>query len=474
MLLPVFQPNIGDPDQLPTNLRVMELSCATFVKGAPEYEAVRNGVVWNGHKPERYPDVIVQPMTEGDVISAVKHAWQKRMKIGIRSGGHSWTANFLRDGGMLIDVSRLNQITIDPDTGTATAGPGTFGGSLNEKLKDHGYMFPGGHCPTVGLGGYLLQGGFGWNSRLYGMGCENVLAIDVVLPDGTLVHADEKEHSDLYWAARGAGHGFFGVVTRFHLRCHPLPRAIMNSCFWLPIDHLDELISSLDDAQDSFPRHLEVSMFIGHDQQGFPGLSALVRADTLATTRAEARSALDTVHRLPILSKALKADLFRDVDLAVLLDTVAGILEVGHPEIVADNTWMDAPVRTILPQLHEMIAALGPAPSHLYLLYWNRKDHKLPDMAFSLEGKVYITYFAFYRDTAEHEKWAKIITEGIASVADIGVGSQLSDENLLRRPARFMAPENFKRLAAIRRKYDPTRRFHGFMGLTEEYIQLEA
>jgi FAD/FMN-containing dehydrogenase len=90
-------------------------------------------------------------------------------------------------------------------------------------------------------------------------------------------------------------------------------------------------------------------------------------------------------------------------------------------------------------------------------------------MAFSLEGKVYVTLFAFYMDPAEHDKWAKII-----AVADIGVGSQLSDENLLKRPSRFMAPENFKRLEAIRRTYDPTRRFHGFMGLTEEFKQLEA
>lgn len=451
----------------------MAINCTTFKRGAPEYEAVRTNVVWNGHKPDRYPDIIVQPNTEEAVVAAVKHAWQEGMKIGIRSGGHSWTASFLRDGGMLIDVSRLNNVTVDPDAGTATVGPGTFGGSLNEQLKKHGYMFPGGHCPSVGLGGYLLQGGFGWNSRLYGIGCENVLAVDVVLPDGTLVHADEEQNSDLYWAVRGAGHGFFGVVTRFRLRCHPLPRAIMNSRFWLSTDYLDELISTLDEAKDSFPPHLEVSMFVGHDQQGVPGLTALVRADVLAMTRADARGALEHVHRLEVLSKASKTELFTEVDLSVLLESVGDVLEAGKPEIVADNMWMDAPVRTILPQLHKMVDALGPAPSHIYFLYWNRKDHQLPDMAFSLEGKVYITYFAFYRDSAEHEKWAKAIADGITSVADNGVGSQLSDENLLRRPARFMAPKNFERLEAIRRKYDPTRRFHGFMGLTEEYKLLE-
>lgn len=452
----------------------MDISCPTFRKGTAEYESIRSNVIWNGHKPERYPDIIVQVNTEEDVVVAVKHAWREEMKIGVRSGGHSWTASFLRDEGMLIDVSRLNAITVDPEAGTATVGPGTHGGDLNGKLQQHGYMFPGGHCPTVGLGGYLLQGGFGWNSRSYGLGCENVMAIDVVLPDGTLVHADANNYSDLYWAARGAGHGFFGVVTKFHLRCHPLPKAIMNSRLWFSKDHLDELISALDDAHASFPLHLEVSVFIGHDQEGVPGLSAMVRADTLAATDQDARQALSDLHALPIFAKAIKTDLFRVLDLSILLDDVGDLLEVGNVEFVVDNTWTDEPLRNVLPQLHAIVDLLGPAPAHIYLLYWNRKGSPIPDMAFSLEGKVYVSHLAIYKDPTDHEKWAKIVPDGIARVAEKGVGSQLADENLLRRPSRFMSPSNFLRLERIRRKYDPTRRFHGFMALTEEDKLLAA
>src|SRR3954453_4030712 len=83
-------------------------------------------------------------------------------------------------------------------------------------------MFTGGHCESVGIGGFLLQGGQGWNSRRWGWGAENVLAVEVVTADGELVHADPDENADLYWAARGAGPGFPGVVTRFHLRTYPL------------------------------------------------------------------------------------------------------------------------------------------------------------------------------------------------------------------------------------------------------------
>lgn len=452
----------------------MEFRCPVFKRHAPGYETARCNVVWNGHKPNRYPDFIVQANDESDVVTAVKYAARENMKIGVRSGGHSWTASFLRDQGILIDVSRLNGISVNAEAGSASVGPGTHGGSLNEQLQRHGYMFPGGHCPTVGLGGYLLQGGFGWNSRQYGVACESVIAADVVLPDGSLVHADATQHSDLYWAVRGSGHGFFGVVTRFYLRCHPLPGAIMNSRFWLSVDDLDELVTSLDDINESFPMYLEVSIFIGHDQEGVPGPTALLRADTLATTQDEARQALEILHGIPVLSKAIRSDPFRDLNLAVLLDDIGDLLEVNDHEFIVDNTWLDVPIRSILPQLHQMIDVLAPAPSHLYLLYWNRKGHKSPDMAFSLEGKVYLSYFAIYKDPTEHEQWAKIIPEHIAAVADVGVGSQLADENFLTRPARFMASRNFVRLEQLRRKYDPQRRFHGFMALTEEDRQLEA
>ena len=452
----------------------MDFQCPTFRRGSAEYETVRRNAVWNGLKPERYPEIIVQASTKDDVVLAVTYAASCKMKIGVRSGGHSWTSSFLRQDGMLIDVSRLKDITVDPDTGTATVGPGVHGGNLNEQLKDHGYMFPGGHCPTVGLGGYLLQGGFGWNSRLYGTGCENILAVDVVVADGKLVHASPDENQDLYWAARGAGHGFFGVVTRFHLRCHPLPRAIINSRFWIPADSFDELISTLDNVHERFPRHLEVSVFIGHEQEGVPGFTALLRADSLGQTRVEARQALEIVHRLPVLSKAVKADIFRDLEMGILLDNIGDLLEVSDHQFVVDNTWMDEPIRAILPQLHKMMATLGPSPSHLYLLYWNRKGYELPDMAFSLEGKVYMSYFAIYKDPTEYPKWSKSIAEGIASVADQGIGSQLADENLSIRPTRFMAPENFVRLEKLRLKYDPSGLFQGFMGLPEDFKALVA
>ena len=140
----------------------------------------------------------------------------------MRAGGHSWAAWSVRDDALLIDLAGMREMTYDPGTGIATASPAVKGGAeLVPFLTSHGRAFPGGHCPSVGIGGFLLQGGQGWNSRKYGWACENVAAIDVVTADGELIRADEEQNSDLLWAARGAGPGFFGVVTRFHLRTYP-------------------------------------------------------------------------------------------------------------------------------------------------------------------------------------------------------------------------------------------------------------
>ena len=111
----------------------------------------------------------------------------------MRAGGHSWAAWSVRDDALLIDLGRMREMTYDPATGIATASPAVKGGAeLTPFLTSHGRAFPGGHCPSVGIGGFLLQGGQGWNSRKYGWACENVAAIDVVTADGELIRADES------------------------------------------------------------------------------------------------------------------------------------------------------------------------------------------------------------------------------------------------------------------------------------------
>ena len=170
---------------------------ATSARGSVQFrmDASRN----------RFPDVIVRAQGNGDVIAAVQLAKERNLKIGIRSGGHSWAASFLRDGGMLLDLAQMNSFSVDVSTRSATIEPALKGSDLNRALLKDRLFFPSGHCMPVSLGGFLLQGGFGWNSRLWGPACCSILGMDIVTAEGELVHANESENADLFWAAAGLG-----------------------------------------------------------------------------------------------------------------------------------------------------------------------------------------------------------------------------------------------------------------------------
>ena len=200
-----------------------------------DYEATRRRMVWQKRIPDRFPDVIVTVGSDGDVIEAVKLARSSGLRISVRAGGHSWIATSLRDGGMLIDLSQLNGVTVDAEARTAIAQPAIKNTEVVAVLSRHGLAFPAGHCPTVALGGYLLSGGQGWNQGTWGIACKNVTAIDLVNADGDLITADAEQNTDLLWASRGGGPGFPGVILRYHLRLFPAPKSIMQSLYVYPL-----------------------------------------------------------------------------------------------------------------------------------------------------------------------------------------------------------------------------------------------
>jgi FAD/FMN-containing dehydrogenase len=157
-------------------------------------------MVWNQRIPYRFPEVIVTATSDADVIEAVKLARSRGLRISVRAGGHSWIATSLRDGGMLVDLSRLNSVTMDAGARMATVQPAIKNTEVVAALEDHGLAFPAGHWPTVAVGGYLLAGGQGWNQGTWGVACKNVMAIDLVNAEGELITADGQRNSDLLWA----------------------------------------------------------------------------------------------------------------------------------------------------------------------------------------------------------------------------------------------------------------------------------
>ncbi|MEL6846667.1 MAG: FAD-binding protein, partial [Bacteroidota bacterium] len=218
-----------------------EISGASMHSGEQNFEEAVMATLFNKAPVPHRPASIYEPKTVEDIINIVRYAQRVGQRITITSGGHSFSANFLRQDCLLIDLKHFNQYSVNVEAKTAEAGPAVEGSVLMKALYKDKLFFPAGHCQGVCLGGYLLQGGYGWNGRKLGLACESVMGLDIVTADGELVYADANHNADLYWAARGSGAGFFGIVVKFHLRVHDLPkyRAVIVHDF--AIKHLEDV-----------------------------------------------------------------------------------------------------------------------------------------------------------------------------------------------------------------------------------------
>lgn len=428
-----------------------------------DYEAALLGTSFNAQDPGRRPALIVQANTEADVIAAVLKARDLGLPIGICSGGHSWAQNHIRDGSLLIDLSRLNSLSIDAAAGTAVIGPGCLSGDLNAALAKRKLFFPVAHAYTVGMGGFLLQGGFGWNSRASGLACQNVVGIDVVLADGRLVHASETENADLLWAARGAGPGFFGVVVRFHLKVRPRPRFVGMKVQVFRIRHLEAVMTWADKVGPDVAPNVEFQMVFNRRAMGIFAHGIEVLTPVLADSRREARAAVAFINDSPIRHLASFTLPLLPASLDAMMKGGEKTLFWPNTRWTADSMWMNTPIDPLLPALRRIADSQPPAPSHVLWLNWNAPASR-PDMAFSLEARTYLALYGGLRGkTAKpaDESWA---TDHMRALQAHSVGIQLADENLGRRPAPFMAPANLARLDTLRAHYDPEGRFNPYMG----------
>ena len=428
--------------------------------GEPGYEEARRAAVWNARTPERFPDAIALAAAEEDVVAAVRLARREGMRVGVRSGGHSWAGNHVRDGGLLLDVSRLDSMAVDAAEMTAVVGPGCRGNEVLAALAEQQLFFPAGHCPGVALGGYLLQGGFGWNGRVHGPACMSVEAIDVVTAAGELVRADAASHPDLFWAARGAGPGFFGAVVRFHLRLYPAPRHVANGVLLFDLEALEDVFRWVHEVGPKVPREVELMAVVHRDLGGEPEIA--VTAPALVDDAEEAAAALAFLERCPLRDRAKLAV----PNVPVALPDLYAAVHQSYPDgyrYAVDNMWTHAPVEELLPGLRRIAETLPGAPSHMLWMNWGPSPPR-PEMAYSVEDETYIALYGVWGDPAEDEANAAWPTERMREMEQLASGIQLADENLGQRPARFAAEANMARLDAVRAAYDPDGLFHPWMG----------
>jgi FAD/FMN-containing dehydrogenase len=438
-----------------------------FARGERGYEQARGGAVWNARTPARFPDVIALAEGEADVVRAVRWAAEQQMKIGVRSGGHSWAGNHVRDGGMLLDLSRLRSVELDSDAMTVAVQPGCPGDELVASLGEVDLFFPAGHCVGVAVGGYLLQGGYGWNGRVHGPACMSVEAIDVVTAEGELVHASAERNAELLWAARGSGPGFFGIVTRFYLRARPKPPVIANGLALYAIDELEQVFRWAQEIGPRVPRNMELMLIVHRTDAG--ELEIAVTGPVLGASEAEARAALALLESCPSYGRAKLAEPYIPV---ALEDLYAGV-HAAYPDehrYAADNMWTHAPVDRLLPGLRRIAETMPEAPSHLLWMNWgpgSTPPPRRPDMAYSVEDDTYIALYGVWQDPAKDAANVAWATERMREMEDLATGIQLADENLGLRPARFLSETHMSRLDELRAIHDPHGRFHPWMGRPE-------
>ena len=181
----------------------------------PDYEEARGDF---NSRLSRFPAAIVICDDARDVQHAIRWAREEGVPLSARSGGHSYEAFSVLDKGLVVDLGGLNAVDIDRQRSEAIVGAGVRLGDLYRRLGDDGLTLSAGTCPSVGIAGLTLGGGFGFLSRQDGLTCDNLLAVDLVAADGALLHVSAQEQPDLFWALRGGGGGNFGIVTSFTFR----------------------------------------------------------------------------------------------------------------------------------------------------------------------------------------------------------------------------------------------------------------
>lgn len=437
-----------------------------YERSHPDFDKKVLATSFNGKDPGRRPKVLIEANTINDVINAMKRAREENLTVNIVSGGHSWAQNHIQNDGLLLSLSRFNEIEVDAEDATVKAGPGCWGIDLDRALRKHNLFFPVAHAPDVCLGGFLLQGGFGWASRELGVAAQSVIGIDVVLADGSLIHANEHEHSDLYWAARGAGSGFFGVIVRYHLKAHARFKYVGLKLQVFRKKHLEDVYRWLDDVGPEVSRSVELQLLLTPKAMGIfsPGIEVV--APVLTNSRKEAKEAVEFMNKSPIRKKAS----FTLPLIPCSTSFMANMANITHfpPGVkwCADNIWTDAHMDDLIPGLKKIAETMPPAPSHALFLNWHPPKDR-PDMAFSLEGKRYLAAYGMWKkddDDSRYDYWA---TDRMKEMEKFALGSQLADENLGKRPTRFTQDSNLRRLDEIRTKYDPEGLFRPWMGRIE-------
>ncbi|MCP5183546.1 MAG: FAD-binding oxidoreductase [Pseudomonadales bacterium] len=430
----------------------------------PDYEAWRTGAAWQNYKHARYPDVIARPQSVDEVVTCVQLAIRDNLRVAVRSGGHNVSGAFLRDGGMLLDLGALRDVHIDAAARTAWVGPAIWSRNLAQRLGAAGFAFPYAHCATVPMGGYLLGGGVGVNGDSWGgIACANILAADVVLASGERVTVSADDHPDLYWAVRGGGTGFPGVVTAYRLRLHDAPTHVVASAYVFPVTAAGDAAGWLERVRASAPAKTELMMLMA---RGPAGPMAVVRFAAFAQSADEAKRLLTPYARAPEAAQALARMEFVPGSMErSFIESMDATRGLGFGSYAVETVWTD----DLPASAAATVDLFGQAPSPgTHLLISPRINNRVPgDAAFSRIGRSFLGAYTVWKDPADdadNHAWLADMTQVMGRGAAGRYVNETDGFAARERVLTCYSDTAWERLGAVREKYDPWQRFHGFPG----------
>jgi FAD/FMN-containing dehydrogenase len=440
---------ITDPrEQLASQLRGR-----VFLPDCPEYD--RSRTVWNG-SIDRRPALIVHCAGVSDIRHALSYAHAHNLAVSVKGGGHNVAGNAVCDGGLMIDLSLMKGIRVDPKRRTAQAQAGTIWREFDLETASFGLATTGGTVSMTGVAGLTLGGGFGWLMPKYGLTCDNLLSADVLLADGQFVTANEHDHADLFWALRGGG-GNFGIVTSFEFQLHPVTTVTAGFVVY-PLDRVHEVLRFYRDYTATAPEDLTVYAVRMSLPDGTPAVVLVVcymgpdkaAQAVLRPIRDLGAPMADTIALMPYIdfqksfdagSPAGMHQYWKTNLMPELSDAALEIVEEAFKSMTSPYSFV------FLEHLH---GAVGRVPADATAFPHRNAKFNFTTMATWTNPPEAATHVEFAR-----KHWTSMLPHS-SSGGYVNYLSNDSDDELIRGTFG----KNYERLAAVKAKYDPTNFFH--------------
>lgn len=443
--------------RLEPNELAAELRGEVFAPGDAGYD--ETCALWNGMIAKR-PALVARVADADDVPGALAFARRHDLRVSVRAGGHNVAGRALNDGGLVLDVSAMKGIEVDPSARLAHVQPGVVWGELDEATQAHGLATTGGVDSRTGVAGLTLGGGIGYLARRFGLAIDNLVEAEVVLADGETLTVDDERHPELFWALRGGG-GRVGVVTRFTFRLHPVGPEVVTAQAWHRIEDAGPVLRSYRAAMETAPDDLAVYAMILHVPPIAPFAEELhgrVALALVACHSGPAERATAEAEEIAALGRPFLKDVrptpYVEQQRAFDAGTPDGARYYYKTHVMPDLT--DAAIDTLL-------AGLGDLPGPLTIIGIEPLGGAIarvaPDAtAFPHRAARFdLGVWAGWTDPADDERcigWAHALHDALRPHASGGAYLNYQDrDDLPRRDAAF--GENVERLRRIETRYDP-------------------